>query len=303
MKELTARLGERGFQGRFVSIRHLSELQEEITARYRSGQLHQDLYQIYLGRFAFAAPDTLAEATGVLIVAVPQPRTQVTVTWHGKPVALTIPPTYLERETGRRVREVVEEVLSPAGYHLAEAFLPKKLLATRSGLAAYGRNNITYVPGMGSFHGLVVLFTDLPVQTESWGEPQMLARCEKCSACRRACPTGAISSERFLLHAERCLTLYNERPSEYPFPAWIEPSWHNCLTGCLHCQRVCPENNDVWSWTVEGTAFSEEETVLLLAGSPLAELPASTVQKLERIEMDGYVEALPRNLSVLLERV
>jgi epoxyqueuosine reductase len=200
----------------------------------------------------------------------------------------------------RRVGELLEELLAPAGHRVAEACLPKKLLAARCGLAAYGRNNITYVPTMGSFHGLVALFCDLPLQEDNWGQPQMLERCEKCSACRRACPAGAIPSDRFLLHAERCISFHNEKPSEVPFPAWMDPSWHNCLVGCLHCQRVCPENRDVWEWVEEGAEFSGEETALLLEGVPLDQLPEATVEKLAQVEMDGYADVLSRNLKVML---
>jgi epoxyqueuosine reductase len=37
-----------------------------------------------------------------------------------------------------------------------------KRLAVRSGLARYGRNNVTYVEGMGSFLELSASLTDMP---------------------------------------------------------------------------------------------------------------------------------------------
>ena len=36
--------------------------------------------------------------------------------------------------------------LDPAGYQAKKAVLPWNLLAVRSGLAQYGKNNITYFP-------------------------------------------------------------------------------------------------------------------------------------------------------------
>ena len=130
----------------------------------------------------------------------------------------------------------------------------------------------------------------------------MLESCQNCSACLRHCPVGAITAERFLLHAERCITFHNEKPVDVPFPAWMDPAWHNCLVGCLHCQRVCPENREVWPWVEEGAEFSQEETALLLEGLPFDQLPAATAEKLERLDLDAFVDILPRNLNALLRQ-
>ena len=131
----------------------------------------------------------------------------------------------------------------------------------------------------------------------------MMEPCQKCSACLRHCPTGAITSERFLLRAERCITFHNEEPSNVPFPAWLDASWHNCLVGCLHCQSICPENKDFLAWVEEGAEFSAEETALLVESIPLDQLPAATISKLEGSDLVDLLDVLPRNLKVLLERV
>jgi epoxyqueuosine reductase len=80
----------------------------------------------------------------------------------------------------------------------------------------------------------------------------------------------------------------------------MDSAWHNCLVGCLHCQRVCPENRTVWPWIEEGAQFSQEETVMFLEGTAFDQLPADTAEKLERLDLDGFVELFPRNLRVLL---
>ncbi len=183
---------------------------------------------------------------------------------------------------------------------MAQALIPEKLLAVRSGLGYYGRNNICYVDGMGSFHQPVVFFTDLPCEETNWRESKLMERCNNCSACIRNCPTGAITTERILLHAERCITLYNERPGA--FPDWIDPKWHNCILGCLRCQDACPENKAVLGWVEEKGEFSEEETVLILQEKEFARLPSSTLRKLEQLELPEYYRnLLPRNLAVLLD--
>ena len=315
-EELFSQLKERGYKGRVISIQHLGDLQEEIEGRYRQGLFDEEFYQEWLTGFAFSPPDSLPEARSMIVVAVPQPQTRVTFTWacpersrrDGEPVQFIIPPTYFEQKTGNRVRELLARVLKLAGYRVAEAVLPKKLLAVRSGLAAYGKNNISYVPGMGSFHGLVAVYSDFPAQEDQWREPQMMESCRNCSACLRHCPAGAIpsaslrtgTSERFLLYAERCITFHNEKPGDVPFPAWIDPSWHNCLIGCLHCQRVCPQNREFLHWVEERVEFSQKETALLLQGVALDQLPPATAKKLEQSDVVELLDVLPRNLAVFL---
>jgi len=131
----------------------------------------------------------------------------------------------------------------------------------------------------------------------------MMERCQTCHACRRSCPTGAVSAERFLLHAERCITFLNEKPGEDPFPDWMDDSWHNCLVGCLRCQEVCPENKELATWVEEGAEFSSEETALLLRGVPPNQLPPGLADKLAQWDLIDLLDVLPRNLTVLCESV
>ncbi len=174
-----------------------------------------------------------------------------------------IPPTYVaSTETDRRLENLLAGVLGPENYRVAQALLPEKLLAVYSGLGSYGRNNICYVGGMGSFHQLLAFYTDFSSREDSWQESKLMKSGEKCSACFRSCPTGAITPKRFLLHTERCISFHNE--SIEAFPDWIDPNWQNCIVGCLLCQTVCPENRDFVQWLEEKKEFSQEETDFLL---------------------------------------
>ena len=318
-EELFSQLEERGYKGRIVSIQHLNDLQEEIKGHHRQGFFDEEFYQERLTGFAFSPPDGFPGARSLIVVAIPQPQIRVVFTWNGERLPLIIPPTYVAyEETNKQVEDLLAGILGPAGYRVAQAALPKKLLAVRSGLGAYGKNNICYVPGMGSFHRLAAFYSDLPCQEDNWQESQMMENCQNCSACLRKCPTGAIpsaspstglraglrtgTSERFLLRAERCITFHNERGSDFPFPAWLDPSWHNCLVGCLHCQRVCPQNKDFLEWIEGKEEFSQEETALLLEGGSLDQLPAATVRKLKQLDLIEYLDGLPRNLSVLFDK-
>ena len=234
----------------------------------------------------------------MIVVAAPQPELEIVFHWMGKPVPVSVPPTYLH-DTDDAVENVLRNALRPGGYGLVRGRVPEKLLAVRSGLARYGRNNVSYVPEMGSFHRPMVFFSDYPCMEDVWHEETVLDRCISCSACRLACPTGAILKDRFLIQAERCLTFFNERPGE--FPEWIDPSWHHCVVGCMRCQEACPENRFVSRRVEQKGAFTEEETESLLAGGAAdGRLSAETYKKLADFDMIEYKDLLQRNLRVLL---
>jgi len=303
-EELLRNLAEHGYQGRIVSIQHLPELEEEIRGRFNQGLFDKEFYQQRLAFFRFEVPETLPNAKSIIIVAVPRPQAQATFTFKGRMKTLILPPTYVAYERAiNRVADFLTEILRERGHKIARTTLPLKILAVRSGLAEYGRNNITYISNMGSFYQLVAFYSDLPCRKDTWREAHMMERCEKCQACLRCCPTGAISSDRFLLHGERCISFLNERKGDVPFPSWIDPSWHNCLYGCLHCQRVCPEDKRFMSWIVEKEEFSQEETELLLKGQQIGHLPSALLEKLKNLDLSDSdsLGSLSRNLRVFSE--
>jgi epoxyqueuosine reductase len=302
--QLYPQLEQRGLQGRVVPIQHVEDLQREVVGRHDQGLFDDEFYHERLSFFSFEPPNELPAPASLIVVAVPRPQTRVSFTWHGKTVVPVLPPTYLRyREVARETTEWLASSLAPAGYRLVTAKLPQKLLAVCSGLAEYGRNNITYVPGMGSFHQPVAWFSDLPPpEPDTWRAPKMMERCETCRACQLKCPTGAIGEDRFLLHAERCLVYHNERSGEHPFPSWIDPAAHNSVMGCMICQRYCPEDKPFLDWFEGDEEFSGEETALLLHGAKPEQLLPETRAKLERLELLDSLDALPRNVGVLLER-
>ena len=301
-KRLLPRLTERGYQGRIISIRHLTELQEEIKERYSQGSFDEEFYHLRLTFYDFRAPETLPEAKSIIVVAVPRPQAQATFMFEGKKRDLILPPTYAAyQRTTDSVAEFLTGILKEEGCGIAPTALPLKLLAVRSGLSEYGRNNITYVPGMGSFYQIVAVYSELPCREDTWREARVMEQCGSCQACLRSCPTGAISSDRFLLHAERCISFRNEMKGDVPFPPWIDPSWHNCLYGCMYCQRVCPEDRRFLNWIGEREEFSQEETKTLLGGHLLSHLNNVTLEKLRNLELadPDSLDNLPRNLGLL----
>jgi epoxyqueuosine reductase len=300
---ISSELEKNSFKMCIIPVHHLQDLRQDITGRYQQGIFDEDFYNTRLKFFDFELPDTLPNAQSIIVVAAPSPQTRVIFTQDGNTVALTVPPTYVGyNRLPQKIEAILTQWLAPQGYHTVRAKLPLKTLAVHSGLCEYGRNNIAYTSGMGSFIQLVAYFSDLPSPGDAWREPVMLERCQKCKSCANNCPTGAIPSDRFLLHAERCLVYFNERPAEYPFPDWVPGSAHNSLIGCMTCQQVCPENKVFVDKFADEVRFSTKETSLLLNGIAYDRLTPETMKKLERIDMLGDLQLIPRNLGVFFSR-
>jgi epoxyqueuosine reductase len=313
--ELVERLESEGYRARVTSSRRMDELKANIDARLKEGSLKREVYEMYKQPLTASPPAGMPAHRSIIVVAVPQPQVRFTFAVNGRRLAAIVPPTYLHNSAiDAGVRTALDDILRPGGYRAVTASLPRKLLAVRSGLAEYGRNNITYVDGLGSFHRICAFYSDMPCEDETWREPVMMARCEKCAACAVKCPAGAIDPERFLIRAERCITFHNEHPNHVPFPEWLRPSWHHCLVGCMICQRVCPEDCEVAGWIVDGTEFTEEETRFLMEFEPPGNelwtseapripegFPASLARKLEESDLLGLLEVMPRNLKALYE--
>jgi epoxyqueuosine reductase len=292
-----SRLEESSCKARIISFEHVAELKQEIERNHSEGLIDDGVYRDYSYAFSFEVPEALRQARSIIILAAPVPAELATFVLNGESFQAIIPPTYCH-STDQRACDLIAEVLKPEGYRLANAGIPKKLAATRSGLAKYGRNNVTYVEGMGSYHRLAAFYSDAPISEDHWQKPEMLDRCQTCTACVKKCPSGAISSDRFLLHAEKCITFHNE--SERPFPEWIDSSWHNSLIGCMICQDVCPENPKSVQRKVHVATFTEEETKQILANVPQRNLDPKTAAKLSRIYPADDYRPLSRNLAALL---
>jgi epoxyqueuosine reductase len=298
-------LETKGYKGKVVHAKRIPDLRDDIKKRHEQKLIFPPLYEAYKAYFEFVPKVEFDEIKSLFIIAIPDPQYEAIFNWEKIKIRLIIPPTYLYGfDIVDKMKEYLESILNPKGYSASYAQLPQKTLAVRCGLAEYGRNNITYISGLGSFYRLATFYTDVPVEHDNWQDLKMMDLCQECSACIRKCPTGAIpqkSSDHFLLFVENCLTYHNEQPGDIPFPDWIEPSWHNCLVGCLHCQKICPANKKVKDWIKPGPNFSEQETKILLRTQKVDDLPDDLKYKLEKFDFLNYLEVFPRNLSVLLK--
>jgi epoxyqueuosine reductase len=296
-------MSEKGYAVQIVSIEHLKDLQKDIEI-LKNSELTSDLINIITNYFySFELPDVPFKINSVIIAASPKPLVRVKFNLKNNAVSL-LHHTYVDIDKTEDIKQNLKELINGKGYNLIEtAGLPQKLLAVRSGLAKYGRNNITYVEGMGSLQELTTFYSDIPCTEGNWHEVQQMDLCKACRSCVNICPTAAITEDRYLIRAERCMTYLNEFvwPEVKDFPSWLDPSAHNCIHGCILCQTHCPQNKKVINKTLGPIEFNEEETTLLLEGKPLTELPEELIIKLKRLNLaDDYFSLLPRNLKALL---
>jgi epoxyqueuosine reductase len=287
-----------GYQARTVSIIHLPEVQETVGRLVRQGLLNKRLCESW--HFYLNANKNLPEAETIVVVAMPHPITRICFEYRGNVYPADIPPDYFAGKAESRAETALNNVLKTGGYKLARAHLALKTLAVRSGLAEYGRNNIAYVSGMGSLCTLVAFYTDWVGEEDNWQETKAMAACENCSLCRENCPTGSISADHFLIHAEKCLGFLQEMKPNHPYWVQFQPDWDNALMGCTRCQFVCPVDKPYLGRIVEGPSFSEEETGLMLDKTPWEGLSEETQQKL--IIPDVLYPHMVPNLRARIEK-
>lgn len=293
------------YQYRIVSIKHFDELQETINQLRQQDRLsHSETFQGYLSEMKFAVPDDFPTAKSVVVIAIFSRAMAVNLHFDGAPVTAIMPPNYYDNGLSREaIKEAVLTRIIPESGYRAERMGHRyhlKLLAVRSGLGRYGRNNICYVDGMGSFITLHAYLTDYPFEVDHWSELKMMDLCQSCRICMKQCPGGAIREEDFVVDINHCIPLYNEVPGV--LPEWIPSTAHNAIFGCMKCQAPCPANREAMQHNGQFEDLTAEEIRQFLAGSPEPDIVRSVDRKLHLNYLTEYpemVEVVSRNLRVL----
>lgn len=287
-----------GFRFKTFKAGHLREISTCFEELVSQGVLDEKLYRNSLSNFNYDFERVMENAQTVIVLAARQGISYAVFEAEGGTIETVIPPTYNYSGIISRIEGILDNVLVKSGYSLAKAVLPMKLLAVRSGLGRYGRNNICYVPGMGSFVRLAAYITDYESGEDSWGDVKALDSCSTCTACADKCPTKAIDKGRFLIHAHNCITNFNE--CDIPIPEWFNPDWHNSLIGCMRCQTACPHNRKLIDEVEERVFFDRKETSMILGGIAYENLPEKTRSKLYHTGLKPYYHILPRNIRLLM---
>ncbi len=281
-----------------IPVEHLQDCKEEINQFQQQEELNGFQRWIVEELYQFSVPKADFEIRSILLVALGHPvYADVVFHWQGREHVFKslVMPDF----EAARVR--YSAAVAEAGHHLMPADnLPMKRLSAQSGLGAYGRNNITYVEGLGSYFSYAAYYTDIEPKEDSWGEVRKAAECKNCRNCLKNCPTGAIRQERFLIDNQRCLSAINEVPGE--FPEWLPKSVHHTLYDCLRCQEGCPMNRPYRNNILKGICFDEKETAQLLEGSPYEAFSPDLKEKSRLLGLEDWLAAIPRNLGVLLDQ-
>ncbi len=114
--------------------------------------------------------------------------------------------------------------------------LPHKTVAVYAGLGWIGKSGLLVTETYGSMIRISSILTNAPLQTEM---PITQSKCGDCTACRDACPAGAISGNLWkfrldrdeLLDPEKCAKVAKERAKK---SIGVEE------TICGKCIEVCP---------------------------------------------------------------
>jgi epoxyqueuosine reductase len=297
---LHAALDAAGFVHRFADVSVAAELTEILADLRDSGEVSESLLAEYRESLSFSCPDEVGQAGVLIVVASPSPVVKVRFQLDSGPFEAVIPSTYISSDSRERALEAMGSVLGPLGFTVARARVPVKLLAVRTGLAQYGRNNIAYVRNIGSFVRLDAFCTDAPLQIQdhktkaSW----RMSGCPPCRNCHHVCPTQCIPYDGKVIDAHRCLTYLNEHEGEWP--DWLDPRGHNSLVGCTRCQELCPMDRVHLRIPRVVAEFDREETEWVIKDLPAERLPSGVRAKLAALDLEVYSAVLGRNLRALV---
>jgi epoxyqueuosine reductase len=307
-----------------AGVEVLDTVRRMLEERRDTGQIDGAFFRENLSGFGFGEGSGVAKPEAVLLLSVRSPAHVVSFELDGRVFEGLLPPTYYRYNAV--FMDVLAELKKVLGEGASVGLLkaPLKSVSVHMGLAVYGRNNVTYVPGFGSHHQLCgYLVGGDPGRRlrEAFARPGQavetaLERCAGCRACVNACPMGAIREDRFLLSAERCNVRFTETRGAKP--DGIQQAGPACLVGCLACLEACPENKGKLRYEKLDTAFTEPETRALLelgrleyagkgneGGTPppgaAPALWAAVTEKFDRLHITEEIEAFARNVLLLSE--
>lgn len=178
----------------------------------------------------------------------------------------------------QKLAQRMEEAIGPFGYRVFSDSAPvmEVEFAQKSGLGWRGKHTLL-LSRQGSWRFLGEIYTDLPLPLTA---PEK-EHCGSCSACIRACPTGAITAP-YELDARLCISyLTIELPGA--IPEALRPLIGNRIYGCDDCQLCCPWNRFAQlgdpeflprhgldqARLTELMNWSEQDFLERLAGSPI----------------------------------
>ncbi|WP_431313235.1 tRNA epoxyqueuosine(34) reductase QueG [Vreelandella arctica] len=143
----------------------------------------------------------------------------------------------LMRKRLAQLAKNIEQEVGEFGYRafVDSAPVMERALAQKAGLGWFGKNAMLLNPKAGSLFFLGELYTDLPLPIDAPFEQE---HCGSCSACRTACPTGAIVDDK-VVDSRKCIS-YLTIELHGAIPVEFRRAMGNRIYGCDDCQLVCP---------------------------------------------------------------
>lgn len=299
-RQISANLSNIGVKTTLISISNLTKIQKIFTEIINSRTYSQEFYDIYFKIFQKDYRKVFPDAKSIIVTVYSQQITELYFSYNGADIRTVIPPTYIHKDEEVNIENLLNKILSNYGYCIRNFPLPEKLTTVLSGLGKYGKNNLCYVDGMGSFNTPIIYLSDLPVEEKPLSGMSLAEPCKNCIRCTNNCPTKAITEDSFLINPQKCITYFNE--NEFELPEWVLMNWQDTIIGCMCCQEVCPMNAKLLKNISECAGFSEAETELILKNTEFKNLPESVKIKLADLSMDKQYEILPRNLQLLVNK-
>lgn len=292
--DILQQIADYGIKFKFLPIEYLAYIKADIFRFRKTENLNEFQKWIIDDRYVLDVPELAFDPKTIIVTAVKFNLVNVIFNYGGK----GIKDIFCVKRKG--IKDFMNKLFSQNEYNIEYIhWLPQKRFAVCSGLAEYGRNNITYIDGWGSIFELQTYVTDMPCeQNNNWRDVKCMDICGNCEACIRNCPTKSIKENRYLIDNEICLSRLSEL--ETPFPDWLPKHAHHSVYGCYKCQNICPPNIDILSNIAEIEYFNEAETEILLKGIDRDSLPGHLVEKIERIGAEDYhLKRIPKNLKAL----
>jgi len=289
------------YKYRTFSVDHIREVNEWFDKLKSENKISDNkIFRSYIDNFVFKPEEIMPGAKSLVIISLPQKVLSLLVNYQNKKYELLIPTGY--SDDGIKMSDVKDRVMSdiikdPSKKLLERVKLPLKTLSVKSGLAEYGKNNITYVDGYGSYHQLIGFYTN-KVLEDNWNPLKMLRECKGCSICIEKCPTKCFREGNFVIDIGKCVTLYNELPD--PIPDWIDPKAHNAIVGCTKCQWDCPANAEANKRTERFAELTNEETEFLLRNLKDENIKKRLIEKLSsKFPYINDFEYVSRNFNLV----
>ncbi len=178
----------------------------------------------------------------------------------------------------QKLADGVAALAGPFGYRVFSDSAPvmEVEFARQAGIGWRGKHTLL-LSRQGSWRFLGDIYTDLPLPPDA----PVAEHCGSCTACLKACPTGAITAP-YRVDARRCIS-YLTIELAGPIPEELRPLLGNRIYGCDDCQLCCPWNRFAGlgdpdfaprqgldrAALVELFAWTEAQFNERLAGSPL----------------------------------